>query len=261
MKPVTEIAEQEASALSGLLFDLDDTLLDHGVLALETYASLFRMKQAGLELYAVTGRSAAWGQVAARQWPIDGAVAENGAVAFERSAAGFVTLLDWASDEREARVQRLSGLVREIRQRFPDLAPADDVTGRLTDYTFDIGETRRADPERVALVSEFARTQGARVHRSSVHLHVTFDHVDKAQGTLALLGRRRPESVAELEKLYAYVGDSQNDESCFAAFATTVGVANLNGSFRVPPRYQTHGERGTGFVELAGLLLERRRSG
>ena len=44
------------------------------------YDALWDLSDAGLRLVAVTGRPSGWGEVIARQWPIDGAVTENGAV-------------------------------------------------------------------------------------------------------------------------------------------------------------------------------------
>ena len=46
MQPITTLHPREAQQLSGLLFDLDDTLLDHGRLLETTYAVLFRLVEA-----------------------------------------------------------------------------------------------------------------------------------------------------------------------------------------------------------------------
>jgi hypothetical protein len=60
---------------------------------------------------------------------------------------------------------------------------------------------------------------------------------------------------------YAYIGDSENDSACFAAFASTLGVQNLSGRPSVPPRYITPSPRSKGFLEAAQTLLERRGVG
>ena len=54
---------------------------------------------------------------------------------------------------------------------------------------------------------------------------------------------------------YAFIGDSENDASCFAAFRHSIGVQNLSGRPTVPPRFITTRERGAGFVEAASALL------
>ena len=54
MKPLASLSREEARALRGLLFDLDDTLLSHGVLTRAAYDALWDLKDAGLRLVAVT---------------------------------------------------------------------------------------------------------------------------------------------------------------------------------------------------------------
>ncbi len=257
MKPLTALAPAEARALRGVLFDLDDTLLDHGKLAEAAYSALFRLREAGLELYVVTGRPVAWVRLIARLFPVNGGVGENG--------GGLVgpggKLCDvLAPSERAARSMRLTTLVTELRGHFADLEPADDANERFSDFTFDIGEHRRVAPERVAEIAAFARARGATVHVSSVHLHVGFDAVDKASGSvrlLRLLARVDP-SVAVTR--YAFVGDSENDAACFGAFRTTIGVANLRGRPTLAPRFVTAAPRGQGVAELARTLGALRAS-
>jgi len=49
----------DARGLVGVLFDLDDTVLSHGVLTREAYDAIWSMHEAGLRLVAVTGGRAA----------------------------------------------------------------------------------------------------------------------------------------------------------------------------------------------------------
>src|SRR5690606_21169263 len=119
------------------LFDLDDTLLSEGRLTEAAYSALHRLKESGLLLILVTGRPANWAELLVGIWPIDGAIAENGALAYQRMQER-VTLLDSIStDERECRRERLRTLVSATMKAFPQLVPADDVQGRLSDFTFD----------------------------------------------------------------------------------------------------------------------------
>ena len=74
----TEAAPRSRGAAA--LFDLDDTLLTHGRLTRQAYDALWDLHDAGLKLVAVTGRPSGWGEVLARQWPIEGCVTENGAM-------------------------------------------------------------------------------------------------------------------------------------------------------------------------------------
>jgi hypothetical protein len=57
------------------------------------------------------------------------------------------------------------------------------------------------------------------------------------------------------------VGDSPNDQTLFARFAVSVGVANLRrwaDAIEIWPAYITDGERGAGFAEVACRLLAAR---
>jgi len=251
MRPLATLDRTEALGLDGLLFDLDDTLLDHGKLTELAYSALFRLREAGLRLYVVTGRPLGWVRLLARLFPIDGGVAENGGALVGPSGHAV-----GAEPEavRAERTHRLAALVAEIRARFPDLEPPDDAGERLTDYTFDVGEVRRVDAARVAEVTAFSRERGATVHVSSVHLHVGFDATDKASGAVRLLGALAGVDATRALGRYAFIGDSENDAACFGAFKSTIGVANLRGRPTLMPRYVTRGERGEGFAELARTL-------
>jgi HAD superfamily hydrolase (TIGR01484 family) len=257
MKPLAALDPSEARALRGVLFDLDDTLLDHGKLTEAAYSALFRLREAGLELYAVTGRPLTWVRLLARLFPVDGGVGENGGVLVGPGGAALDTVVP---TERAARRARLTALVTEVRRAFAELEPADDASERLSDFTFDIGEHRRVAPERVAEVATFARARGATVHVSSVHLHVGFDSVDKASGAVRLLRQLAGVDPSVAVTRYAFVGDSENDAACFSAFRTTIGVANLRGRPTLAPRFLTTAPRGRGVAELARVLLALRAS-
>jgi len=258
MLPLSSLPPAEIARLRGLLFDLDDTLLDHGRLAERTYTALATLADAGLELIAVTGRPARYGELLSSMWPVQAIVTENGALAFRREAGRVVRLDTVHADARAERASRLAELVLAARAAMPELVPADDTWGRLSDFAFDIGEHQRASESSIARAVQFAEERGARTTRSSVHLHYTFDHHDKASGVLAYLSGRGIDPT-EARFRYAFVGDSQNDAPCFAAFHTSVGVQNLAGNFSLLPRYQTRARSGAGFCELAERLLTGRR--
>jgi HAD superfamily hydrolase (TIGR01484 family) len=257
MRALSTLSQGEARSLKGVLFDLDDTLLDHGKLSEAAYSALFRLRESGLELYVVTGRPLAWVRLLARLFPVDGGVGENGGVMVGPGGK----LYDAASPpERAARTARLAALVTEIREAFPDVEPPDDASERLSDYTFDIGEKHQVEPARVAELCAFARARGATVHVSSVHLHVGYDAVDKASGVVRLLRTLHGTDPTVTLARYAFVGDSENDAACFGAFKTTVGVANLRGKPTLAPRFVTEAPRGRGVAELARVLGALRAS-
>jgi HAD superfamily hydrolase (TIGR01484 family) len=261
MRKLECMGEAEARRLQGLLFDLDDTLLDHGRLTEAAYSALFRLRESGLGLVAVTGRPAGWGELLARQWPIDAIVTENGSIALYRVGSSIERLDPVATSARARRRLRLAEIVAELRRRFPELEPADDVAARVSDFTFDIGERRTVAPGIVADVVHEIGVLGARTVTSSVHLHVSLDSDDKASGAVRLLHARLGADPTAALASWAFIGDSDNDAACFAAFRTTIAVANFRGRPTASPRWVTSAERGAGFAEAARILCERRGAG
>ncbi len=262
MRPLSTLSAAAANAVQGLLFDLDDTLLSHGVLTRVAYNALWDLRDGGLRLVAVTGRPCGWGEVLVRQWPIDGAVTENGAVHVVRDGRGVALRERCSEAERRARRARLTQLIAGVRERVPEARLADDVGARRSDVTWDIGERQTLSEAAVAgIVAEIVRA-GARSTRSSVHLHATFDEDDKASGAVGFLAAAFGDDVAAARAKYAFVGDSANDAACFAAFDLTIGVANVIphlGRISLPPRFVASRPMGEGFAEVAVALLAPRR--
>lgn len=259
MKLISTLPRAEAARLRGVAFDLDDTLLDHGRLAETTYSVLFRLVAGGLSLYGVTGRPAGWAEVITRLFPVKAVIAENGAVVCARRGDRVLLLDSVDPATRRERGLRLDALVAIFAERFRDFEPADDVRARISDRTFDIGEHRQIEAGRVAEAAAFLREEGARVFVSSVHLHATFDYADKATCAVQLLAQESGLDATAVRHAYAYLGDSENDASCFAAFPVSIGVANLRGKPTLRPRYITSRPMGEGVVEAARVILSLRQ--
>jgi HAD superfamily hydrolase (TIGR01484 family) len=265
VKPLATFAQDRRDGLvpplRGLLFDLDDTLLTHGQLTREAYGALWDLEDAGYALVAVTGRPSGWGEVLVRQWPIAGAVTENGAVHVVREGAGVALRERCSAEERHARRMRLARVVARAAEVVPEARLADDVGARRSDITWDIGERVRLPVERVDLIAREVVAAGGRTTRSSVHLHATFDEDDKASGSVEFLRRELGVEPGAALTSFAFVGDSGNDAACFAAFRATFGVSNVAAHVRqlsVPPRYVAGAAMGAGFAEIARLLVHDR---
>ncbi len=266
MRPLSALDPGEARRIAGVVFDLDDTLLDHGALREPAYGALFRLREAGLRLVACTGRPAGWGEVLARQWPVDAVVAENGAVAFMLDARRRLFAIDpLPPAERRARRATLLALAEEVIALFPATALADDNEARRTDVTLDIGEHRVVTPDTIRAIVALARTRGVRTLVSSIHLHLTLETDDKASGTLRVLVDHFGEDATGARFRYAFVGDSANDAAAFAGFGLTFGVQNVEGHLHgltVPPRYVAPSPMGAGFAAIAeGICALRKRTG
>ena len=252
---------EDARGLVGLLFDLDDTVLSHGVLTREAYEAIWSLHDAGLGLVAVTGRPSGWGEVIARQWPIDGAVTENGAVHVVREGKGVALQFDGEAHEVAARRARLDRLVETVAKAMPRVKLADDVHARRSDVAWDIGERERLEPSAVEELAALVVAGGARTTRSSVHLHASFERDDKASGAIRFVRNRFGDDAGAALHRWAFVGDSGNDAACFAAFKTTFGVENVRAYARtisVPPRWIAPSKRGAGFAEIAKAIVSSR---
>ncbi len=268
---IEALSAEEARGLGGLVFDLDDTLLDHGSLTEVAYAALFRLRALGLRLVACTGRPALWAEIVLRQWPIDAAVAENGAVALVKeppplgtATARIAVVFPADAAAQRARRGEILAFAEELVARFPDAALADDNAARWTDVTIDVGEHRRVRPADVQAMREEASARGLSTLVSSVHLHLAPEATDKARGTFALFAARFGEDEEHARRAHAFIGDSGNDAAAFAAFATTVGVANVRSYLRnLPtlPRYVTQAAMGRGFAEFASRIMTLRVNG
>lgn len=256
MKPLARFTN--AKNLRGLLFDLDDTLLSNGTLTREAYDALWALHEAKLGLIAVTGRPSGWGEILVRQWPILGAVTENGAILCTKDGVRDPV----SPAERQSRRARLASITQRMREKIPDARLADDVGARRSDVTWDIGERIHLPPDRVEAMRAVIEESGANTFASSVHLHATFDAVDKASGAVRALRELANEDAGSAVSGWAFVGDSGNDRACFAAFQTTFGVANVRahlGSLSVPPRYVATLPMGQGFAEISRAILAARK--
>lgn len=261
MRPLSELTAQEAARLRGVLFDLDDTLLSGGVLGRAAYGALWDLRDAGLTLVAVTGRPSGWGEVLARQWPVAGFVAENGAVCVVRQGTTAAVRDSCGADERRERRDKLAQLVGRVREAVPDAKATSDAGARTSDVTWDIGESVRMPEDRVMAVVREIEAAGARWSRSSVHLHATFDADDKASGAIRFLAHELGEDPGSAAARFAFVGDSANDVACFNAFRVTFGVANVRDHLArlvLPPRYVASRAMGDGFEEIAREILRKR---
>jgi HAD superfamily hydrolase (TIGR01484 family) len=262
MQPLANLPSAAALSLRGIVFDLDDTFLDHGQLTEQAYASLFRLREAGLLLIACTGRPAGWVDLMMRQWPIDAGVAENGAIRFARRGAEVVRIDSVSPDVRKARRERLSRVADALHEELPGLTRTDDDWARVSDVTFDIGEHVKVPAADVDRLVKKSFHLGTRSFVSSIHFHITLDAADKASGGIAACRALGVDPTVARSR-FAFIGDSGNDAAAFAGFDWTFGVANVAPfvpRLSIPPRFVASKERGAGFSEIADKLLELRRS-
>ncbi len=256
MKP---LAEFDARAVSAVLLDVDDTLTTGGKLTAQAYAALEALQCSGRRTVAVTGRAAGFCEYAARMWPLDAVVGENGGFHFSVRDGHLRRTYGEAADVRARNRERLAVIGRMITATVPGCAIAADARYRETDLAIDYSEEVSPLPLALAQrIAELMRREGLRVTMSSIHVHGWFGGYDKLSMTKQLFREQFAMDLDRARAAAVYVGDSPNDAPMFEFFPNSVGVANIRrfaGMVNPMPKYVTREPSGAGFAELAEHLL------
>jgi hypothetical protein len=257
--PISELPKPEAAAIKYVLFDIDDTITENGLLPEESYSAIWALRRAGIAAIPVTGRPAGWCDLIARQWPLAGVVGENGAFAFYMKDGHLERLFHPAAPDPKASRDRLSGLGRGILAQIPLLRLAKDQPYRLFDLALDFAEEEPILPLDTALrVRELCEAAGARAKVSSIHVNAWFGDYDKLSMAEFFLSSFLAWDPILSPRAAIFFGDSPNDEPMFRRFELSCGVANVRrfeGMMRYPPAYVTEASFGAGFAEACRLIL------
>ena len=259
--PWSRCEPRRLAGVRGVLTDIDDTLTTEGAIPMGVVAALAALREAGLPVFAVTGRPMGWSRVVAEQTPLAAVVAENGAVALVRD--GAEVRVEYVDPEpvRTANAERLRAIAARIVAEIPGATLAEDSPGRVTDIAIDHAEFTQLPPQQIAQVVAVMSAAGMNATVSSIHINGWFGTHTKVSGARWMVQRLFGRQLeAELER-WVYVGDSTNDQLMFAHFPLSVGVANLlqfEKQLDTWPRFVTRHERGRGFAEVADALLRAR---
>lgn len=255
MKPLEEL---DASGVRVLLFDVDDTLTTHGKMTAEAFAALEAVQRSGLRTVAVSGRAAGFCEYAARMWPVDAVIGENGGFCYRHAEGRIHREYRETPEVRTRNRQRFAAIAEAIVAAVPGCVLAADERYRQTDFAIDYAEEVAAlSFEAAERIAELMRREGLRSAISSIHVHGWFGDYDKLITARDLLARH-----FQLDGVQSalYVGDSPNDASMFGYFPKSVGVANVQrfaGRLTAEPKFVTRASYGAGFAELAAHLLRR----
>ena len=263
------MTSEEASGLRYILMDIDDTLTREGKLLASSYSALWNLKEAGLKVIPVTGRPAGWCDLIAREWPVDGVVGENGALAFweEAAPAGKPARLPvLKADYHPNAIRNDHAVLKRVKKRafaeFPELRTAKDQFARLYDLALDFAEEDPVLPlsaaERVRII---AGEEGAVAKVSSIHVNIWMGNYDKLSMAERFLKKRFGWESGPGDREVVFVGDSPNDEPMFRRFPLACAVANVSryeALIKHLPAYAASKECGEGFAEIARTILEKR---
>jgi HAD superfamily hydrolase (TIGR01484 family) len=264
VKPLADLDPATLRGVTGLLFDIDDTLTTRGHLTPDAYAAMQRAKDAGLIVVPITGRPAGWCDHIARLWPVDGVVGENGALymAHDKTVGKLVTRYAKSADERAADRIRLDAIAQDVLDAVPGAALASDQQYRVADIAIDFCEdVPRLPPESIERIKRIMEARGLTAKVSSIHVNGWFGGYDKLSTTRLFLDERHGIDLEASKDRFVFVGDSPNDAPMFAYFPLSVGVANVRafgGQLSAEPQFVTSAECGAGFGEVVSSILAAR---
>jgi HAD superfamily hydrolase (TIGR01484 family) len=271
MKLISDITREEARGIKYILMDIDDTLTRGGKLLASSYKALWELKEAGLKVIPVTGRPAGWCDLIAREWPVNGVVGENGALAFWEEQKdntsgknGRLPALkaEYHPDAVKNDHPALAKIKAKALAEFPDLRQAKDQFARLFDLALDFAEEDPVLPLSAAeRIKAIAIEEGAMAKVSSIHVNIWMGKYDKLSMTERFLSSRFGWANGSGDREVVFVGDSPNDEPMFARFPLACGVANVRrygDLIKHLPAYIASKECGDGFAEIAETILAKR---
>ena len=279
VKPLEDWPASERRAIIGVFTDIDDTLTTHGAITPDALQALADLKAAGKVVIAITGRPIGWCEpfmAGAEPWPVDAMVAENGAVAFAHARAADITsqiglqpsptldsplskLYQQDAITRAANQMRMQQIAARVMFEVPGVFITRDSVGRETDLAFDYHENARLSPEKVQQVLSLLQGFGMQTTVSSIHIHGCFGNFDKWQGANWITRELLQRDLSQELDRWVFVGDSGNDQAMFEHFTRSVGVANIRrfeDQLKHLPPYVSPSERGAGFAEVAGAILD-----
>lgn len=260
------MTRETAKAFRWVLTDVDDTMTMDGMLVPEAYTTLCDLSRAGLKVIAVTGRSAGWGSAHLQEWPLDGAITENGAISYfhdktisNTSAFGTIIHPSAVRNTNAAFLRASEAAYRLV----PRSRPANDNYLRLYDYAIDHAEyifPPLSEEEIESIVSVFAK-EGCVAKPSSIHINAWMGTFDKRQAALAFLSQREVYDDNCDRGKVLFVGDALNDEVMFEYFPNACAVANIDKwlpRLKYAPAWVSTQRFGAGFAEIGQTVLSLR---
>ncbi|ULQ58716.1 HAD hydrolase family protein [Brucepastera parasyntrophica] len=279
MKPIQTMPAETARSIKWIFSDIDDTITKDNKIVPDAYRALCDLKKAGFKVFVITGRSAGWGQIHLQEWPIDGAIAENGAISYcspeyskgrdsscsppvagEPAAheASFDTIIHPSAVRNNH--PALLRAAQKVYETIPCAKPALDNRFRLYDYAVDHAEyvsppLSEAD---VASIVRIFKDEGCMAKASSIHVNAWFGTYNKLEAALQVLTTLENYTDSGCREQVLFVGDAPNDESMFEHFPNACAVANIDiwkNSITHFPSWVSAGRYGEGFAEIADYLL------
>lgn len=264
MRPIAEFPAADAAKITTVFTDIDDTLTTDGYLPAAAYSALENLRDAGIQVAAITGRPAGWCDMIARFWPVSGVVGENGAFYFAYDTNSRKMRRAYFSDAatRANNAKKLDHIRDRILTEVTGSAISADQAYREADLAVDFCEdVAPLDDTAIARIKQIFEEEGAVAKISSIHVNGWFGDYDKLSMSRRFTNEVLGFDMDTQKHSIVFCGDSPNDAPMFGFFPNACGVANVldfQHQMEATPRWITTRKGGAGFVEIADALLNAR---
>lgn len=259
MRPLNEA---ELSSVEAVFTDVDGTLTTKGKLTSSTLRAIEWLQAHKVPVVLVSGRPAGWGEAWARQWPVAGAIMENGGLHFAWRGERLVKVYAQGEKERARTRRELIAHVDAALAKVKGARLSGDSPYTEVDLAIDYAEDVSLGHGAADQLEAFLRARGVQAVRSSVHVNCWIGDFDKRSAVKRFVKTEWKKTVGPDERRYVYVGDSFNDAPMFEAFPLSIGVANVKDVLEridTPPKFVTRAREGKGFGEVADAIVRARR--
>lgn len=243
-------SEEEKKRIQYVISDVDDTITSNGRISPFTLGALYSLRRKEKNTFLVTGGSYGWGDCYMRQWPVDGVIAESGAVLFVRDEDDSVQAL-FNPIINQAEVIKKKN---ELLKKTEGLPLSSDQPARLFDIAYD---KNKMDEAEIKVLKNILSFSGAYYSESSIHINAWFGDYNKLSAVKYFLSKVYKIKENDLLNKGIYVGDSFNDQELFGYFPTSIGMHSVEekrNEFKTLPLYITEEGSGLGFCSVVEAL-------
>lgn len=260
MKEISELQPTQLSSVQAVFTDIDDTLSSNGKITSDAFSALWRLHDADLKIVIVTGRPAGWCDHIARFWPVTAVVGENGGFYFYHDGSKLVRHYLYNDEERAGFREKLNKVRDTILREVPGAGIASDQPYREYDVAIDFCEdVEPLDQTEVLRIKQIFEEAGAHAKVSSIHVNGWYGDFDKLTTSVLCAKDLLHTDPADMLNTSVYCGDSPNDESMFAFFPLSFGMANVRPFLPMMdkhPSFVTVNPSGQGFCEVANAIMK-----
>ncbi len=262
MSTLRPLREAELSNVEAVFTDVDGTLTTNGKLTSATLRAIEWLAAVHVPVVLVSGRPSAWGEAWMRQWPVAGAIMENGGLHYAWRDGKLEKRFDQPEAARAQHRKRLVTLVDAAMKQVPGARLSSDSMGTEVDLAIDYNEDVSLGSAAADALEKYLRARGVTAVRSSVHVNCWLGDFDKLKAVKRFARLEWKKTIARDDERYVYVGDSFNDAPMFRAMPLSVGVANVKDvldTITSLPKFVTRAREGKGFGEVADAIVRARK--